>query len=211
MEGEVDWEVEYRELKRRVDHVLMPLLEKALRYVPDDFSEEGAKRQKKAAHPYSTEIAPWESSYPLILRLANPEERARMFLSAQKKISPEGVWIGAEAGSEGHRRPQIGMATLRAKEQQANGERPKHLRKNRVTSVYQPTSPFPATHVLLVGHGFYPEEGDVGSHLCHHARCVNINHLVWESSARNNRRENACNKKRVCACGLQPPCNFGQH
>lgn len=207
MEGEVDWKQQYDELKHHVDSVVLPLLHKALKYVP----EEDDVTSQPTSHPYENEIAPWESGYPLILRAATPEERQKLFTSVMKKINAEGKWVGAESGSNGHKRPQVGMATKRAREQQANGDRPKHIRKSRKTSVYQPTVPFPATHVVLVGNGFYPEEGDVGSHICHDASCVNVKHLVWETSNRNNRRENLCNKKEVCRCGLVPPCDFTLH
>lgn len=219
MEGEVNWEAAYHELKRKVDTVILPLLTKALACVPEDDDEdedeeETNKEKKREAceeHPYAHDIAPWESNYPLIMRVAYPDEREKLFESAKKKVNAQGDWVGAQSGSVGHRRPQVGMATRRAKEQQKEGKRPRHIRRNRVTSAYQPTVPFPATHCILVGHGYLPQEGDVGSHLCHNPLCVNIEHLVWESASRNNRREYLCNKKKRCSCGLQPPCDFTLH
>lgn len=211
MEGEVDWKAAYDKLKHHHDKIVMPLLLKALSFVPEDSDHETEKRAQSEDHPFRDRIAPWDSGYPLILRAADPEERERLIESVKKKIDANGNWIGAQSGSAGHKRPQVGMATKRAKEQQKAGDRPEHIRKSRKTSIYQPTVPFPATHVVLLQHGHFPREGDVGSHLCHTPSCVNIDHLVWESSADNNRRENLCNKRGVCRCGLQPSCNFTQH
>jgi len=36
-----------------------------------------------------------------------------------------------------------------------------------------------------------PDEGSEASHLCHNKLCFNVDHLCWESS-RNNKRRNAC-------------------
>jgi len=203
----MNWEEEYHRLKHERDHVLIPLLLSALKQLPQD----DVTTSHPTSHPYSDTIAPRDSGWPLILRMATPDERKHLAESARKKIR-NGKWIGAESGSAGHRRPQVGMATKRAREEQHSGLRPSHVRKNRKTSVYQPTVPFPATHVILIGAGIFPkEEGDVASHICHVARCVDLHHLVWESSGRNNRRESLCNKRKECRCGLEPPCNFTLH
>lgn len=211
MEGEIDWKARYEELRNRVDTVITPLLVHALRYVPEeDVPENFSTKREREEHPYENEIAPWDSAYPLILRIATPAEREKMYQSCLKKIV-NGKWVGGMYGSAGHKRPTVGCATLRAREQQDTGLRPKHVRSNRKTSIQMPTINFPATHVLLVANGFYPREGEVGSHLCHQSTCVQIDHVIWESSDRNNRRENLCNKKKECRCGLQPPCDFTLH
>ena len=211
MEGEIDWRARYFELQNKVDTVITPLLVRALRYVPeDDVLNNFSSKREREEHPYANDIAPWESSYPLIMRIATPAEREKLYQSCLKKIR-DGVWTGGSYGSVGHKRPTVGCATLRAREQQDAGLRPRHVRSNRKTSIQMPTINFPVTHCVLVGNGFYPKEGEVGSHLCHLSECVQLEHLVWESSDRNNRRENLCNKKKECRCGLEPACDFTLH
>lgn len=43
------------------------------------------------------------------------------------------------------------------------------------------------------------------SHLCGTKSCVEISHLVLESSADNNRRI-TCHESRICSGGCSPPC-----
>lgn len=48
--------------------------------------------------------------------------------------------------------------------------------------------------------------GDV-SHLCHNKMCINIDHLVLESRAQNNKRQ-ICNANKSCTRAHEPPCIF---
>ncbi len=72
---------------------------------------------------------------------------------------------------------------------------------------YQPAS------VVLAYHGQLPQPGDWVSHLCDNSRCVRLEHLCWESSAKNHRRKNcpglvSCRCCNVVhdACIHEPPC-----
>lgn len=50
------------------------------------------------------------------------------------------------------------------------------------------------------------EQMDV-SHLCHHGNCINVDHMVMETSKWNNTRRN-CVEMGLCVEGCQPPCLF---
>lgn len=59
--------------------------------------------------------------------------------------------------------------------------------------------------IVLLYHGVHPvNEHDEASHLCGHPRCVNIDHLIWESIGNNSAR-NECHHYAV-ECTHNPPC-----
>jgi hypothetical protein len=68
---------------------------------------------------------------------------------------------------------------------------------------------WPVARLVLLCNNLMPpkDEEVVASHLCHNSRCVNYQHLVWESHAANMIREK-CHDKKKCQCGKTPKCIF---
>jgi hypothetical protein len=68
----------------------------------------------------------------------------------------------------------------------------------------------PASHVVLVKHGFLPTSlGMHASHYCHKSSCML--HLTWEPAYCNETLRKKCFLARACTCGLVPHCRFDLH
>lgn len=164
---------------------------------------------------YADTIAPKTADLPQIMTMADAEERQTL-VAKFNEMHRDGKWNGHINASNG--RPSIGMATKRSREEQANGDRAGYkvvrYRPDGKTKCgfKSPTVRFMAYHVALVAAGLYPtEERNVASHICHKKDCCIVGHVVWSSHSENVRRERLCHKKRACACGLEPKCNFALH
>ena len=193
---------ENKELKRKRDEVILPLLQKSLKLI-----EEYENPEPLRSHPYADAIAPKGEAFHTILSMCEPDERETLFRRALAKINPDGEWTGGMTGSTGLR-PAMNMSTRRAKKEREDGLRPTKVRSGRKKSIMQPLVGIPTTHILLVGYGFYPRKCDEASHLCHKSTCVDIDHLFWESTTKNRLREKMCRRRGVCVCGLEPVCIF---
>ena len=213
MEGELNWEAEYKRVKQELD-IVKPLLTAALRHVAEEPDH---------SNPYEGAIAPFESGWPAILRLATPSERVVIIRNALKKVDVHGMWTGF-TGKPGKRaaRPRLLFTTSLLQKQQEEGLRKKRpvvgmtggrTRRGVPKNGYaRAQTTFYVSHLVLLDAGKYPTaEGDHASHLCHEPKCCNSNHLVWESAVRNDRRQKICYRMKVCRCGLQPPCDFTLH
>jgi len=117
---------------------------------------------------------------PAIMTEFNDEERAILQTRVLRNVV-KGKYIGRRVNG----RPSVRMVS--------------RFKKRQVT-LY-------AAHVVLVMHGKIPREDEQASHLCHNAACIDIDHLVWESSDRNMRRRK-CMARGKCICGLTPQCIF---
>lgn len=201
MEGE-DWEAKYWDL------LSMYALEKAT-----NSKKRGAEVlvDQTDENDYSESIAPPETGLPQIMTMCTPSERAILFERAKTKIV-NGVWT-----AKYKKRPSLGMTTKKCKSDSMAGTRKMVIgnANRKKNSGLRPLGVcIPASHIILVGNGFFPRIGrDDASHICHKATCIEIEHLVWESSDDNKRRERLCNKPNIqkCNCGLNPPCNFEAH
>ena len=213
----MNWEARYRELDRKVTTVIMPLLTRALAYVP----EPGEKSKNAEETQYVDEIAPRDSNLPVIMTMCTPAERKEAIRLVNQRIDEQGRWIH---GRKKERRPAITMITQRSREEQEAGNRSNKKHKRQVWSAtkrefvekaYKLTSSVTlmVTHVKLIEQGEYPTEArNVASHLCHERTCITHGHFVWSSQDDNWRRERLCNLQgKTCKCGLTPPCNFTLH
>ena len=64
--------------------------------------------------------------------------------------------------------------------------------------------------IVLLRHGHPPsEEHDEASHLCGHGRCVNVDHLRWETIGVNSMRNECHHYGKQCCC--QPRCIAYDH
>lgn len=208
----MDYEYKYNELKQKVDEVIMPLLKRALAQI----SEEDDIIVEKEEN-YENQIAPNDSDLPTILRMAEPAERQQV-IKKVKSLIIDGEWVGVKTHRRkdgGGGRPFVCIATRRSKQHQSQGIRKNKLSLDKRTGRYvlpSPTVTFVVAHALLVDAGFYPTETrNIASHLCHKSDCVNTDHLIWESSSDNNRRERKCRRIGSCSCGLHPPCLINVH
>lgn len=189
----MDYEKEYKELKRKVDQVYVPLINAAMHLLeddPDDFCEK-----------YKDRIAPDHLDLPSIMTACEPDEREVLIKRCRARVE-DGMWKGT---TQRHRkgrhggRAQFGMQTRYFKNRKQQG---------RATTT---TSMFPPAHAFLVDSGRYPtERKNVASHLCHTPLCMNPDHLEWSSAGDNLRRE-MCRREGRCICRLDPPCIFGVH
>lgn len=214
MDGLVDWEAAYRELKRHTDEVLMPLLKRALDHVPEDETE------LRAQTFFEDSIAPKSSNLPVIMTMCTPKERLEAIKLMNARIDSQGNWIDERKKK---RRPALTMITQRSRDEQDAGERSskKHKRQVWMASTQQYVEKeykltaavtLMVTHLKLVEAGSYPTElCNVASHLCHNKMCIDVSHLVWSSQDDNWKRERLCRKQGQCNCDLQPPCNFEAH
>ncbi len=138
---------------------------------------------------------------PHIMRICTVAERAELVHRVNKRFV-DGEWT-LKTRKFMHSNKEdatITMVTAKTRAQKAAGERVN----------YRPT--FLVTHVLLLGAGKYPtESANTASHVCMNGNCLNVDHIVWEGMTENRRREVLCRKKKKCACGLMPPCDFTLH
>jgi hypothetical protein len=118
---------------------------------------------------------------PAIITHFNEEERQRLWQRV-KKHTVNGKFVGRCVQG----RPTVRMVSRRKK------------RGERRVAVH-------AAHVVLVIHGYMPQEDEHASHLCHNPACINVKHLVWESPGHNMRRMR-CKLAGKCVCKLTPKC-----
>lgn len=171
---------------------------------------ETARKKRDREVEFADRIAPANSDLPIIMKMCTPEEREALWKLAQSKIVDE-KWRGNRTGHKNSKRPSLQMATALSEQHALEGKRKVNFVDKRDGKTYKQKAlcTFLATHAVLVGGGRFPtEKKNHASHLCHEMDCVKFDHLVWENSADNNRRERLCRKDRVCVCGLRPSCLF---
>lgn len=191
---DVNWEEKYWDLVGAV------ALEKA----------EKARRKREREFQFQEVIAPEDADLPIIMRMCTPEERAELAVLVSQKIV-DGAWTGNVTGRGGSKRPSLQYETALSRRHASEGKRKVTYVDKRTGKSYtgKANCTFIVTHVVLVAAGKFPtEKQNHASHLCHDNICVNVDHLVWEASSDNNRRERLCRKEKKCICGLKPPCIF---
>lgn len=195
----MDWEAKYNELKRERDEVIVPLLQKALKYVPADEESDSGEGDPL----YKLSIAPEDLDLPVIMTMCTPAERQVLIRKVQAKII-DNEWRGAYNVLNAH---QVYKKVAKIPLKTAKSTADFLAGKRKVAPVE-----FKVVHVQLLSKGEYPTETrNVCNHICHKGDCIIADHLVWSSSDDNNRRERKCRKQRVCNCGLQPRCDFTLH
>jgi len=199
----MDYEREYKELKRKVDQVYIPLINKAMHLLEDEPGE--------FCENYKNSIAPIEANLPTIMTMATPTERKELIAEARRKFISHDEWTGPITAQG---RPIFSRPTQRALEQQLEGKRSAKKVLNKKFNIeysHKARVGFLAYHLVLIEDNRYPTETkNCASHLCHTPTCVKADHLEWSSADDNNRRRK-CAEAGRCVCRLDQPCIFGVH
>lgn len=143
---------------------------------------------------------------PVIMTEFTDKERAKLIKRHKKYINSKGEWIGSFSGG----RPKINMVTKKSKEDGASGKRKMQVYSTTGVMNKAPQVQVCVSQVVLIAAGFFPEEDEEASHLCHNGACIRLEHLVWERGDYNRRRK-ICAKLGECVCRQERKCIFGAH
>lgn len=142
---------------------------------------------------------------PVLMTAYTHEERQALITRCKKWIGADGQWLGAWSGD----RAKINMVTQQSRADAHTGRR-KMQKYTTGKHNKNPTVQVCVTQVVLVAAGFYPQEDDEASHLCHDPRCILLEHLLWERGDFNRRRK-TCAKLGECVCRQERKCLLDAH
>jgi hypothetical protein len=133
-----------------------------------------------------------------VLKLS-PFELRSFYQDIQTKCDTNYMWTASTSTGRGDYPVLLRRTAKHAQSEFQSGER----KSNAVC--------YTCSHIVLVFTGCKPKNyGDHASHLCHHPKCLDPKHLIWEHRHKNEKR-NKCQNRLDCICNQHPKCLLNDH